>query len=148
LELGRNQFVAVVADRDGDAFIFTIGRELVTMEEHLEAPLNFAGPAHTFSLCRLNDLRDCAHDALEFTEFESELLFPVRCQRVLASAAIAGRCAPLGDDPALDENALERPVKGSLLYLEDVLGSLLDAFRDLVTVGFLPNSESLKNQEV
>ena len=46
-------------------FFLQIALQLVAMEKHLDAALDFARQAHTLLLCRLDNLGDCAHDALE-----------------------------------------------------------------------------------
>ena len=46
-------------------FFLQIALQLVAMEKHLDAALDFARQAHTLLLCRLDNLGDCAHNALE-----------------------------------------------------------------------------------
>ena len=46
-------------------FLLQIALQLVAMEKHLDAALDFARQAHTFLLCHLDNLGDCAHDALK-----------------------------------------------------------------------------------
>jgi hypothetical protein len=46
-------------------FFLWIASKLVAMQKHLDAALDFARQAHTLLLCRLDNLGDCAHDAVE-----------------------------------------------------------------------------------
>src|SRR5688500_7568953 len=88
---------------------------LVTIpaQPHPQGPPLFAKPRHwnTFDsadrLRRSEYLRDRGSDALVLGHLGIELFSSGSRQTVVASAPVVGRKAPLGDDPALDEKALE-----------------------------------------
>jgi hypothetical protein len=97
---------------------------------------------------RLDDARDGSHDALELGDLDVKLAVSVGSEGVVAGTTVAGGDSPLCRDPALEEHALESGIEGAFLYLEDLIGLLLDGLRDLIAVKPAMNGEGFKDKKI
>ena len=96
----------------------------------------------------LDDAGDGAHDAMELGKLLLQLLAAVCGEGVVAGAAIAGGGAPLGDDPAFDQHALEGRVERAFFDSQDLVGIVLDGVGYLETVETAAHGEGLEDQQI
>ena len=85
-------------------------------------------------LVRLYDQIDGRREPVPLSQFLLQLCAPGSRQRIELSLAAALRLAPMGLDPALLLQPVQRWIKGALLNLQHFGGDLLDAFGDCPAV--------------
>src|ERR1700733_4031523 len=83
---------------------------------------------------------DCLGQALPVGLLTLHILTAVFRQRIKFGFAIIFRFAPLGGDPALLLESMQRGIKRALIYLQDFFGDLADALGDSPSVGGLENN--------
>ena len=86
------------------------------------------------ALRRVEDLVNREDDPVKLLAFNRELL-PTSCrERVVPCPSIVLRGAPLGLDPAVEQETLQGGVEGTLAYLQHFLGDLLEVLGNAIPV--------------
>lgn len=98
-------------------------------------------------LCRVEDLVNGENQPIELLALGSELPAACDCERIEASATVIFGRAPLGLDPAIEEEPLQRGIERALANLQYVLGNLSKALRDPVSMSWTRN-ETTEDQEI
>src|SRR5437588_1063300 len=74
------------------------------------------------------------HEKLPLSFFQRELLFAFRCKLVELCALIVLGYSPLGFDPALAPQPMERRIEAPMLHLQEIVGLGADDLSDAVPV--------------
>src|SRR5262245_60368991 len=79
---------------------------------------------------------DALKHLLEAGDFRGQMLAAGSCDSINAHLAVGRRHTPLSPDQFGLEQALQRGVEGSFLYLQHFVRQLLDALHECIAVGW------------
>src|ERR1700753_294132 len=100
-----------------------------------------------WKLCAFEHAIDGGNGVAEISDFSAKLFASGGRERVIAGAPIVLGAAPLGADPAIHQQPLERGVERTFFHLENLARELLNTLSDAIAV-HPPRGESFEDQHV